>query len=102
MRPDVVLFGELLDASLSRDATWAAKLSDVVLLAGTSAVVHPAADLATMAVDYGAKLVIINLEPTPLDEGAYVVVRGRTEEVLPSILKTMCGFRNVEEGEGRD
>jgi NAD-dependent deacetylase len=85
VRPD-----ELLDASISRDATWAAKLSDVFLLAGTSAVVHPAADLATMAVDCGAKLVIINLEPTPLDELAYVVVRGRTEEVLPSILEAMC------------
>lgn len=90
VRPDVVLFGELLDASISRDAIWAAKLSDVFLLAGTSAVVHPAADLATMAVDCGAKLVIINLQPTPLDELAYVVVRGRTEEVLPSILEAMC------------
>ncbi len=89
VRPDVVLFGEFLDASISGDATWAAKLADVFLMAGTSAVVHPAADLATMAVERGAELVIINLEPTPLDGFASVVIRGRTEEVLPSILDGM-------------
>ncbi len=89
VRPDVVLFGEFLDVSITRDATWAAKLADVFLMVGTSAVVHPAADLATTAVERGAELVIINLEPTPLDGFASVVIRGRTEEVLPSILDGM-------------
>jgi NAD-dependent deacetylase len=89
MRPDVVLFGEFLDERISSDASRAAEVADVFLLAGTSAVVHPAADLASLAVERGAELVIVNLEATPLDELATVIIRGRTEEVLPSILAAM-------------
>jgi NAD-dependent deacetylase len=90
-RPDVVMFGEFLDAKVSAKADHQAKTSQVFILAGTSAVVHPAAGWAEKAQGRGAKLVIVNLEATPFDDVADVVIHGRTEEVLPKILERLRG-----------
>ena len=95
VRPDVVLFGENLDARISNAAKQAAKSSEVFLLVGTSAVVYPAADLAKLAVAQGAKLVIINLEPTPLDHLAAAVIHGRTEDTLPRIIELMTSEAGI-------
>jgi len=88
-RPDVVMFGEYIDLHVGAEADYLSKTSQVFLLAGTSAVVYPAAGMAEKALSRGAKLVIVNLEPTPLDGQADAVIHGRTEEVLPQILKRM-------------
>jgi NAD-dependent deacetylase len=50
-------------------------------------VVYPAADIPVAAVRSGASLIVINAEPTPLDEFAAVVVRGKSGEVLPEIVR---------------
>ena len=89
VRPDVVMFGEALDPLLCANAEYAAKISEVFLLIGTSAVVYPAAGWAEKAWSRGAKLAIINLESTPFDEQAEVVINGRAEETLPRILEQM-------------
>ena len=91
IRPDVVMFGEFLDARIGAQAELSAKNSEVFLLVGTSAVVYPAAGWAEKAWTRGSKLVIINLEPTPLDGVADVVIHGRAEEILPQILEHMSG-----------
>ena len=83
------MFGEYIDLHVGAEADYRSKTSQVFLLAGTSAVVYPAAGMAEKALSCGAKLVIVNLEPTPLDGQADAVIHGRTEEVLPQILKRM-------------
>jgi NAD-dependent deacetylase len=62
-----------------------ARASDVMLVVGSSLVVHPAAQIPLAAAESGADLVIINAEPTPLDRFAKVVIRGRSGEVLPEV-----------------
>jgi NAD-dependent deacetylase len=54
-----------------------------MLAVGSSLQVYPAADLPESAVRLGKQLAIVNDEPTPLDNIAAVVVRGRAGEVLP-------------------
>ena len=85
-RPDVVMFGEELPRRILADAEWAAKNSDVCLVIGTSGVVYPAAGLAEKAKSRGARLVVVNLEPTALDSEADAVLVGLAEEVLPQLV----------------
>jgi NAD-dependent deacetylase len=54
---------------------------------GSSLVVYPAAEVPLVAMRSGARLIVINAEPTPLDELAAVVVRGKSGEVLPEIVE---------------
>jgi NAD-dependent deacetylase len=65
-RPDVVWFGETLDPAVLNQAGQAAKKASVMLIIGTSAVVHPAAQLPLLALEAGAHLVEINPDKTPL------------------------------------
>ena len=54
---------------------------------GTSLQVYPAAELVPSAKAAGARLVIVNLEPTDYDGLADAVVRGKAGDVLPQILQ---------------
>lgn len=68
IRPDVVLYEESLDQETLHNAVSAIKRADLLLIAGTSLVVYPAAGL----IDYfsGSHLVIVNRDPTPRDRQA--------------------------------
>jgi NAD-dependent deacetylase len=68
------------------EALALAQSADVMLVVGSSLVVHPAADIPLAAVRSGATLIIVNAEPTPFDSLAEVVIHGRAGEVLPEIL----------------
>jgi NAD-dependent deacetylase len=57
---------------------------------GSSLVVHPAAYLPVRAVECGAKLMIVNLETTPCDRLATVVVRGKAGVSMSEILDAMA------------
>ena len=59
---------------------------DLFLVAGSSLVVYPAAQMPLIAKESGAKLVIINLEPTPHDRYADMAIYEKTGEVLPQIM----------------
>jgi NAD-dependent deacetylase len=91
-RPDVVLFGEELPRRILAEAEWAAKNSELCLVIGTSGVVYPAAGLANKAKSRGARLVVINLEPTAVDSDADAVLLGPAEGILPELVSL------VEEG----
>jgi len=82
MRPGVVWFGERLPEQAWRDAAAAAAAADVMLVVGTSALVHPAASLPLLAKQRGAFLVEVNPEPTPLSGMADLVLTGKAGEVL--------------------
>ena len=85
LRPDVVWFGESLDAARIELAVRAARDCDVFLAVGTSALVHPAAGLPLLAGRAGALVVEINVDETPLTPHAGLVLRGSAAEVLPAL-----------------
>ncbi len=83
MRPDVVLFGEIVPADAFDRAVNAARAAEVCLVVGTSALVHPAAALPEVAKRAGAFLAEVNPEETPLTELCDASLRGRAGELLP-------------------
>jgi len=86
LRPGVVWFGETLPAAEWERASQACARTQVIMVVGTSAVVYPAAGLAELARAAGARLAIINLEPTPLDSRADWVLSGKAGAILPALL----------------
>jgi NAD-dependent deacetylase len=86
LKPTVVLFGEPMPVPAVQEAFALAQKADVMLVVGSSLVVHPAADIPLAAVRSGARLIVVNAEPTPLDRLAEVVLRGRSGEVLPELV----------------
>jgi len=86
-RPDVVMFGEMLNAGVLLDAQVAAQECDLFMVVGSTTIVYPAAELPQTALAHGARLVTLNLEPLPhLDDAASVVLRGASEGLLPKLL----------------
>lgn len=86
-RPDVVMFGEMLNKGVLLDAQVAAQESDVFLLVGSTAVVYPAADLPQQALVNGGQLITLNAEPLALDHSATAVLHGKAEELLPLLVE---------------
>jgi len=85
LKPTVVLFGEPMPTDAINEAFDLARQADVMLVVGSSLVVYPAADVPLVAIRSGARLIVINAEPTPFDRFAAVVIHGRSGEVLPEI-----------------
>ena len=86
MRPNVVLFGEMLIQEVVRDAFTAAEECDACLVIGTSALVSPANALPSIASRRGAELIEINPEETQLSAIADISIRRTSASVLGSIL----------------
>jgi NAD-dependent deacetylase len=82
-----VLFGEPLPEVTLRRAVEASAEADLMLVVGSSLVVKPASQLPVVARKRGARLVIVNREPTPLDELAHAVVRGDAGPVLDELVR---------------
>lgn len=87
MKPNVVLFGELLPWQTLKAAQKHARAADLVLVAGSSLEVAPAGDLPATALNNGARLIIINFLDTHLDSRADVVIRADVAEVLPRLVE---------------
>jgi NAD-dependent deacetylase len=86
LRPAVVWFGESLDAGQLGAAEAAVRQCDVLLVVGTSGVVHPAAGLPALGRAAGARVVIVNPAPSELDGTAQQVVRATAAQALPLLL----------------
>ncbi len=82
VKPDVVLFGEPLPYEVLSQAQQAALNSDVMLVIGTSLEVMPAADLPLLAKRRGARLILVNRDPTPYDAAMDIILRGDVVPVL--------------------
>lgn len=89
IRPDVVLFGEQLDKQVFVDAQVAASDCDVMLVVGTSAVVEPAASLPVTAIQFGASVIVMDVEDSPLSRAADVVLKGQAEVLLPELIERL-------------
>ena len=83
LRPDVVLFGEMLPAGAFEHAAMKASGCELCFVVGTSALVYPAAGLPEIARESGAYIVEINPERTPLSDLCDEVIQGKAGEVLP-------------------
>jgi NAD-dependent deacetylase len=86
LKPTVVMFGEALPSDALLDAQTLAIAADLMLIVGSSLQVYPAAGIPRMAREAGARLCIINAEPTPFDGLASVVMHGKAGEILPEIV----------------
>jgi NAD-dependent deacetylase len=86
IKPDVVLFEDLLPEDAWQGAVDAAQNCDLMLVFGSSLVVYPAAELPTIALSNGASLVIVNLEATAYDAMATVNVRAKLGEFAKAAL----------------
>jgi NAD-dependent deacetylase len=85
LRPDVVLFGEMLPPGAYECAAEKAAQCELCFVIGTSALVYPAATLPGIARSAGAYLVEVNPEQTPLSELCDEVLMGKAGEVLTMI-----------------
>jgi NAD-dependent deacetylase len=86
LRPGVVWFGESLPPKIWQDAETAARQADLFLLIGTSAMVYPAAGLASMAKSSGARVVEINIAETGLSDSIDEFLQGPSGELLPQLI----------------
>jgi NAD-dependent deacetylase len=91
LKPTVVLFGEPMPQAAVLDAFALARKADVMLVVGSSLVVYPAAEIPLVAVRAGARMIVVNAEPTPFDDLAEVVIHGRSGDVLPEIVRLIDG-----------
>ncbi|MDX3517213.1 Sir2 family NAD-dependent protein deacetylase [Streptomyces scabiei] len=87
LKSATVMFGERLDPVVLGEAVSITKASQVFIAVGTSLQVQPAAGLAGVAADHGARLIIVNADPTPYDERADEVVREPIGTALPALLR---------------
>ncbi|MGI5471650.1 SIR2 family NAD-dependent protein deacylase [Streptomyces sp. CA-132043] len=94
MKSATVMFGERLDPEVLGAAVTVAKNCDVFVAVGTSLSVQPAASLAGLAAEHGARLIIVNAEPTPYDALADEVVRDPIGEALPRLLAELAPDRD--------
>ena len=90
-RPDVVWFGEALPERQWTRAEAACRQADLCLVVGTSGLVHPAAQLPTIAKAAGSSIVVVGPDATALDEVADVVLRGRAGTVVPALIEGSSG-----------
>lgn len=86
LKSATVSFGQNLDPDLLARAEEAAAGAELFLAIGTSLTVYPVARLPEIALDAGARLAIVNAEPTPLDDLAHAVIRGQAGEVLTGLV----------------
>jgi NAD-dependent deacetylase len=87
LKSATVSFGQQLDPVLIGRAMRAARTADLFLAIGTSLTVYPVADLPVQALAAGARLVILNAQPTPLDVHAHAILRGQIGELLPGLVE---------------
>lgn len=87
LKPDAVFFGEALPQAVLNAAVSYSRSCDLFIVIGSTLVVYPAAYMPMYAVESGAKLIIVNLTPTPMDTYASVIIRAKAGEVMPKIVE---------------
>jgi NAD-dependent deacetylase len=87
LRPNVVLFEEMLPLEAYDRAEGACSRCEALLVVGSSLEVYPVASLPSLAKQHGVKIVIVNRDPTTCDRLADIVLRGQAGEILPAIAK---------------
>ncbi|MHC5035677.1 MAG: SIR2 family NAD-dependent protein deacylase [Planctomycetota bacterium] len=86
----VVLFGESLPPDALREAAALVSACDALMAVGSSLLVYPAALFPEQAAARGAKFLIVNAEPTPMDAIADLSVQVKAGEFLPLLVDRLC------------
>jgi NAD-dependent deacetylase len=85
LKPDVVMFGELLPVDAIERATALARSTRLLLVVGSSLAVYPVASLPEDTLQNGGMLATVNAEPTPYDRRAEVAIHGPAGETLSAV-----------------
>src|SRR5579859_2493992 len=89
MKTATILFGQRVPEDLLIRAKAMANECDLFLVVGSSLQVTPAAALPRLALARDVPLIIINLQPTPLDDYADVILRAKAGDALPPIVAAL-------------
>ncbi|MEM0350679.1 MAG: NAD-dependent protein deacetylase [Archaeoglobaceae archaeon] len=93
VKPRVVLFGEPLPKDVLEQAIEESRMADVFIVVGSSLVVYPAAELPYIAKSCGAKMILINAEPTVADHIFDIRIYGKAGEILPRIVEVVKALK---------
>jgi NAD-dependent deacetylase len=85
VKPDVVLFGELLPEAAMARAQELAEGADLLICIGSSLAVYPVAGLPGLTLDYGGRLAIVTKGPTPYDGEAELKLEGEVDAELSAL-----------------
>jgi NAD-dependent deacetylase len=89
VKPDVVLFGEMLPEAAMRQAQELAARAELMLCVGSSLVVHPVAGLPQIALACGGRLAIVTKSDTPYDDDAVLRLDGEVDEELGAVMAAL-------------
>jgi NAD-dependent deacetylase len=89
LKPDVVLFGELLDEAAMARASELAAAADLLLCIGSSLEVYPVAGLPELTLEQGGRLAIVTRSTTPFDRWAAVRLDGDVEAELRAVVAAL-------------
>ena len=89
LKPDVVLFGELLPEAAMERATTLAAGADLLLCVGSSLEVYPVAGLPGLTLRAGGRIALVTQGPTPYDADAAVKLDGDVEHELQALVAAL-------------
>jgi NAD-dependent deacetylase len=89
VKPDVVLFGELLSEAAMARAQELAEAAELMICVGSSLVVHPVAGLPALTIYKGGDVAIVTQGPTPYDGEAVLKLDGEVDEELAAVLEAL-------------
>jgi NAD-dependent deacetylase len=89
VKPDVVLFGELLPEAAMAEAQELCAAADLLLCVGSSLEVYPVAGLPELTLAAGGKLGLVTQGPTPYDVAAAVKLDGDVVDELDAVLAAL-------------
>jgi NAD-dependent protein deacetylase/lipoamidase len=89
LKPDVVLFGELLPEAAMAEAHALAAEADLMVSIGSSLEVHPVAALPGLTLQGGGRLALVTVGPTPYDDEATLKLGGDVAEELGAVLAAL-------------
>ena len=94
LKPGVVMFGESIPEDALKTAFSFAESVDLVITAGTSSIVYPAASIPEVAKASGAKLIEINPDRTPISSISDISIRATSRDALESLVKGLVSMNN--------
>jgi NAD-dependent deacetylase len=89
VKPDVVLFGELLPAAAIERAGTLAEAAELMICVGSSLVVHPVAGLPALTLEHGGRLALVTKGETPYDGMATVKLSGDVDAELEALVAAL-------------
>jgi NAD-dependent deacetylase len=95
LKPNVVLFGEDLPRGPWLESVTLAENCDMFMVCGSSLNVAPACMLPEMALKRNAKLIIINIEPTEIDDKADVVIHEKLASSMDRIFNCILEMEEI-------